>query len=469
MVSFQGDNVLEVSTTAQYTAELWVCLFHLLDHFQGRNNEKLRGHLFWTVITDSPQFRELSNPSLERNEVIWRTIFSLCALAQFSIHGMTTATSRLPACWELVVLALRMIRLSPDPAIDRELSALSLDKRDAYLHLITLRCFHLWHRWRWSLDGASTLFNHLVDIFRSRKFAKLRHETADYPAFMLTGDWGLLSSHRCDDTAFLLFLKLMYHATNNDKTNADRSISPKGKKLLSLAIPVGALPFSKSSHTQVQDLSMLFNRLTAVAIGIYLDPGNHISRIAHARTYVNFSDADETTRLAVMRGMMYLGILLKNCNVPLDGIADWTKEMADALADEFKAIPKTTTPAENHLHDQKCRVMVLVTVLLRAVRRIVEAYKDTAQYPEPCLLGKLAFQLVLDMISHQNSKLSQDPSQYITNQCRCHRTGNPETSGELSQCASSNNTTTCTSSASSSRCPREPRKSRRLWWHRLGF
>jgi hypothetical protein len=406
MVSFQGVNVLEVSTTAQYTAELWVCLYHLLDYYQCTNDEQRCGHLFWTVITESPQFKELSNPSLERNEVIWRTIFSLCALAQFSIHGMTTATPRLPACWELVVLALRMIRLSADPVVDRDLSASSLDKRDAYLHLMTLRCFHLWHRWRWSLDGASTLFNYLVDIFKSRKFAKLHHETADYPAFMLTGDWGLLSSHRRDDTAFMLFLKLMYHATSTDKTNPDRVISPKSKKLLSLAIPVGALPFSKSSQTQVQDLSMVFNRLAAVAIGIHLDPGNHISRIAHARTYVNFYDADETTRLAVMRGMMYLGILLKNCNVPLDGIADWIIEMADALADEFKAIPKTITPAEHHLHDQKCRVMVLVTILLRAVRRIVEAYQDTAQYPEPRLLGKPTSQLVLDIISRQISKLS---------------------------------------------------------------
>jgi Mus7/MMS22 family len=391
IVAIRQDNILDGSTTAQYTAELWVRLFHLLDHYHDRNTEKHHIHLFWAVVMESLESTTLSKRSLESSEVIWRTIFSLCALTQFSVHGMTTAASRLPACWKLVVLALKVIRLTADPQADRELSARSIDKRDEYLGLITLRCFRLWNRWHWTLDGASILFNQLVDIFRSRKFANLRHEVADFPAFLLKGDWDLLSSYRYGDTAFELFLKLMFHATKNDTTVPNCTISPTAKKLLSLAIPVSTLPFSRNNVTTVQDLSMLFNRLGAVAIGIYLDPNNHLSRITHARTYVNFSDADDNTRLAVMRGMMNLGILMKTRNVPLDGIAGWVKEMADVLADEFKTIPKTIVPAENHLRVRKDRLVFSVQCLLGCVRRVIEVYKHASEYPEPALLSTLVF------------------------------------------------------------------------------
>lgn len=403
MAAVREDNILDGSTTAQYTAELWVRLFHILDHYDSRNTEKPHIHLFWVAIMESMKSGELSKHSLESSEAMWGTIFSLCALTQFSVHGMTTATSRLPACWEFVVSALKTIRLTADPQIDRELSAPSLDKRDKYLGLITLRCFRLWSRWRWRLDGASILFNQLVDIFKSRKFANLRHEVADFPDFMLKGDWDLLSSYRHGDTAFVLFLKLMFHATRNDKTDPNRAISPTTKKLLSLAIPVGSLPFSGNSVTHVQDLSMLFNRFSAVAIGIYLDRRNHFSRITHARTYVKFSEADDSTRLAVMRGMMNLGILMKNCDVPLDGVADWTKEMADALADEFKTIPKIISPAENNLRIRKDRLVIFVQCLLCCVRRIMETYKNISQYPEPALLSKLTFSILNLILSHDKT------------------------------------------------------------------
>ena len=386
MFAIRESSILDGSTTAQYTAELWVCLFHLLDHCHKTNIEKHHIHLFWVFIMDYLQ-SDVSKRSLESSEATWRTIFSLCALTQFSIHGMTTEKSRLPTCWEVVGFALKTIRLTVDPQVDRELSAPSLDKRDKYLSLITRRCFRLWHRWHWELDGASILFNQLVDIFRSRKFANFRHEAADYPEFMRKGDWNLLSSHRHGKTAFELFLKLLFHAACSDTIDHNRAISPRAKKLLSLAIPVGSLDFSSKGGTRVQDLSMLFNRLSAVAIGIYLDPSNHLSRITHARNYVTFSDADDFTRLGVIRGMMFLGILMKKCNVPLDGIPEWTKAMADALANDFKAIPKNIPPTESDLIVKKNRVIFSIQCLLGAVRQIIEAYKKASEYPEPALLS----------------------------------------------------------------------------------
>lgn len=393
MTSIRDGTNPDASSSAHGSAELWICLFHLLDTY---NDPTKKPHPLWTVVTEALETTDVSKTPLETSESIWRAVFSLCALTQFSVHGMTTGTSRLPACWELVVLALKKIRLAADPIADRALSSASLDKRDEYIGLVTLRCFHLWNRWHWQLEDASILFNQLVEIFRSRKFASLRHEQPDYPAFVLLNDWSILSNYGHGDTAFVLFLKLLVQAASSggaDNANSNRTLLPRVKKLLSLAIPVGSLPFSKNKPTVVQDLSMLCNRLSAVAIGIYLDPSHHMSRISHARTYVDISDADETTRLAVIRGLMNLAILLKNNKIPLDGIIIWVEDIANVLTNEYKNLnmPKSEAVDQDQLSIIRGRLFLSVQVLIGAVRQIIDAHKLASEYPEPALLGMFFF------------------------------------------------------------------------------
>jgi len=388
MMPIRNGDALEGANTAQMTAELWVCLFHLLDTYVDITSPVRKTHPFWAVITDVLQTSRSIKTCLEASETIWRAIFSFCALTQFSVHGMTTSTSRIPPSWELVVLALKKIRLTADLIADKALSTASLDKRDEYIGLVTLRCFHLWNRWHWGLDEASILFNQLVEIFRSRKFASLRHERPEYPQFMLLNDWALLSKYGHGDTAFVLFLKLLVEAASPDMANPNRALSPRAKKLLSLAIPIGSLPFSKKNPTAVKDLSMLCNRLSAVAIGVYLDPSHHFSRINHARTYVDFSDADETIRLAVIRGLMYLAILFKNNKIPLEGIVAWVDAIANVLVNEFKNLNTLKPTADQQLSVIRDRLLFSVQMLIGAVRRIIDAYKSESKYPDPALLRK---------------------------------------------------------------------------------
>ena len=155
---------------------------------------------------------------------------------------------------------------------------------------------------------------------------------------------------------------------------------------MSLSIPVGSIPFSREKLAQ--DLSVIFNRLGAVAIGIYLDPSNYPSMLQRARRYVDFAIVDDTTRVAVIRGTMTLGILVKRSSLPLHGIADWIKSMVELLVNEFKAIPKDITPTQRDQRIRKHRLMLCMQCLLRSVSRIIEAYKDTSEYPEPALLSE---------------------------------------------------------------------------------
>ncbi|RDB20900.1 Protein mms22 [Hypsizygus marmoreus] len=384
----RDEETLDGSTTPQYAAELWVRLFHLLDSCYPADIAKKESHPVWLVVKQALEATTLTKSCFEGSEATWCVIFSLCALTQFSIHGMTTATSRIPPSWELVFSALKKIRLVADPVADGAQSSKHLDKRDQYIGLITLRCFHLWNRWHWQLDDASVLFNQLVEIFRSRKFAGLRHEVPDYPSFMLQHDWSLLSHLRSEDSAFVLFLKLLVPAAGHDDGNTGRALTPKAKKLLSLAIPVGSLPFSKKNPTVIQDLSMLYNRLSAIAIGIYLDPAHSTSRLSQAKAYVDFADADDTTRVAVVRGMMNLAILLVKSDMSIDGIGPWIEAMATVLTDEFKKLDSLQLP-ETQINIIRDRIYFSVQVLVGSVRQILEAYKSKSDYPDPALLSSL--------------------------------------------------------------------------------
>ncbi|KAF8885008.1 Mus7/MMS22 family-domain-containing protein [Infundibulicybe gibba] len=380
----------------QYTSELWVRLFHLLDNLPKANTRGRKElHTFWQVVKTEIQKDGASSLSnLEASETIWRTIFSLSALSQFSVHGMVTSTVRLPACWELVVLALKRIRLTVDPITEHTLTESSLNKRDEYIGLITARCFHLWDRWKWHLDDASVMFNQLVEIYQSRKFANLRHEPADFPGFILHNNWDLLSKYESTDTAFVLFLKLIVQAAHGHATEDALSkpdLSAKVKKLLSLAIPVGSLPFTKSHPPTVHDLSMLYNRLSAVVIGIYLSPAQHASRILHARTYIDFRSADDTTRIAFIRGMMNIAVIMVSQQLPLDGINEWCVDMANVLFEEYKKTPMegATENRQDPTIIARDRLRFSMQVFIGSIRRIVQAHKQIPEYPDPNLLSSL--------------------------------------------------------------------------------
>ncbi|KAF8630760.1 hypothetical protein AX17_005355 [Amanita inopinata Kibby_2008] len=404
------DQTTGSSAVGRLSAELWVSLIHLLEAYSSMETSQRAAYPFWILVSASLQKRAHQS-GLKESEFVWDTIFCLCALSQFSVHGMTTSQPRLPASWTLVVFALKKIRLTADPTQDQNLPLAALTKRDRYIGIVTFRCFYLCDKWHWKLGDASALFNELGEIFRSRKFANLRHEKLDYPHFMLHSDWSLLYQYKTTDTAFVLFLKLIVRAAKSVISAASNvELSPKVRKLLSLAIPVGSLPFTKVTPPSREDLPMLFNRLGAVAISIHLDPASYRTRISHARTYVSFTNADVTTRIAVIRGMMNLAILMRKVQLPLDAVSEWISEIALALSDELKTIPTSllelkVDAADRNQQQQliaRDRVHLCIQMLLGSIRRILELYKQDRKYPDAALIISLKSLLV-------NSRLPLEP------------------------------------------------------------
>ena len=142
---------------------------------------------------------------------------------------------------------------------------------------------------------------------------------------------------------------------------------------------------------------MLYNRLSAVAVAIYLEssPASVEQRLIHARRYVNFKDADETTRVACIRGMMHFAIIMRYRRLPLDNVLSWLAEMTDILVDEYQDIDASSNknngiPTSNIA---KHRAVFSIQMLLGSVRRIIETSniddptQPQKQYPEPALLN----------------------------------------------------------------------------------
>ncbi|KIK23682.1 hypothetical protein PISMIDRAFT_679140 [Pisolithus microcarpus 441] len=391
--SFREVEDIEAVALPYRAAELWICLVHLLnacDNASGTTTHGSPRHGLWRLIMEL--FPESSPTGPEVSEQMWRTIFNLCALSHFSLHGLSTSASRLPAAWELVGVALKKIVLTANPEKEGQLPPRALRKRDDYLTCIVSRCFLLWSRWHWCLDEAMPMFKTLQEIFRSRNFVNLGNERSTYMGFLEHGNLELLSKSDRHDSVFEIFLKMVVQAVYSlNASDADaRQKTSNIKKLLQIAVPVSPVPFSRTAPPTNHDLSMLLNRFSAMAVAVHLDPTvpNVRFRISQARRCVNFKEADEASRVACIYGMMYFARIMRHHRLSLDEALGWLTELANVLMDDYKEAESSQKGGLSNIAKQSA--ITLIQLLLGSVRKIVETEsldKETRnEYPDPALL-----------------------------------------------------------------------------------
>ena len=388
---FPDPTVIERPDPSQQLFQVWICLLHTLEHLAKWFDEPTEdgvtssdAHPIWQLVRSAWESDKLSD--LDASEKLWSSILNLCAVSQFSLLGTSSEVPHLSACWDMVLLALRRIRLVTGQTDDSQIPRRRVIKRDQYIRLLFSRCFFLRKPWLWNLKDASALFGLLSDVFKNRKFSNLNGEASDFPSFVRHDDMSLLSEYRNSDTAFGLFLKLAVLAVKDMREVADDPGLPlKLRKLMSVLIPVGSVPFTKDTPPTSQELSMLYNRLSSIAIAIYLDPNttNANSRIAQARRYVAFKDADLSTRRACIRGMMHYAMITYKLQLPLAITLEWVTEATDVLLDEYLAFPSNDTRPE-----PKNRIVLALQLLIGSLRRILECVgkKDPKVYPDPVFL-----------------------------------------------------------------------------------
>ncbi|TFY61854.1 hypothetical protein EVJ58_g4250 [Rhodofomes roseus] len=380
-------------------AELWVSAIHYVDAWSSAKdvvldeNDRLVSlwHILHGLVSHEGLLRDMPS-EVAASEMLWRSIFTLCSLSQFSCTELPCHPLRIPASWQFVILALDRIKLAADPALEASLSKRSLHKRDEYIRILVGRCLILARTWKWPLGDASKLLEdaskaleRLAVIFKSRRFANLSDEFPEFPSFLRHSNINLLSQNKPSDTAFTLLLKLIVKTADDTRpqTDENRGVVSQTQifnKLSSFYVPLGTVPFTKATPPNRQQLSMVYNRFSAVAVAIYLDSslGNLKYRLANARRYVNFKDVDDETRRACIRGLMHLAILLRHLRLPLQDIWDWLAHMTDILVDEY-------------MQTHNGRVAVGIQMLLGCVRRILETPlmdpdQTVSEYPDPAWL-----------------------------------------------------------------------------------
>ena len=333
-------------------AELWICLVHLGTHREREPGAPGKGSFpsIVEILQKCLVAAESPTQGFQASEEIWGTLFGLCALSQFSAHGVSTSTARMGTSWGLVLHTLDHIRLVADPHVDNGLSKRNLRRRDAYIRLIVSRCLILHQRWSWRLDNA-TLFQRLVEIFKSRKFADLRGEIAGFAAFVQENDATLLAVHASTDSAFTIFLKLIFASAQEMRPSLrEDEYLGRAKKLLSLVTPVGSVQHQLSAISSPFDkqLSMLYNRFSSLALAIRILPSaeNIVYRVSLARRYVDFPRAAAATRSVCIRAANFLALQALDMALPVGPALDWTSEIAQVLIAEFRAaVPVEGTAA----------------------------------------------------------------------------------------------------------------------------
>lgn len=388
-----ANNELDDFSLYPCVAELWICLMHL-GTIHGTVPGAPGKSEFPSIVEILQQSLAASESSaqggLHASEHIWCTLFGLCALSQFSVHGVSTSSARMGTSWELVLLALEHIRLVSDPKIDSGLSTRSLRRRDAYIRLVVSRCLILYQRWSWRLDddASAVLFRRLVEIFKSRKFADLRGEIAGFAGFVQENDVRLLAEHASTDSAFTIFLKLIFASSQQMRPSLrEDEYLGRTKKLLSLVTPVGSVQLSALRSPFDEQLSMLYNRFSSLALAIRVLPSaeNMLYRFSLARRYVDFARAAAATRSVCIRAATFLGLQALDMALPIGPVLEWTSEIVDVLISEFRAavVPVAGAVAANEARGRRTELVQCIQLLLSGLHDMSRAATAPAD-KDPC-------------------------------------------------------------------------------------
>ncbi|EJD43733.1 hypothetical protein AURDEDRAFT_185329 [Auricularia subglabra TFB-10046 SS5] len=394
----EADAAFQATDSAEKALECWVCLINLVRKAPPEPDCSLGS--FWDVLRDRLVDAAEGKNSYESSELMWCAIFSVCAIAQFTEHGFSTTNHRTEYGWQVVLCALKRIRLAADEKTTTNLQILR--RRDRIIRLVVRRCFVLCVQWKWKLHDAYQLFNELARIFRSRNYGDLLCDISDFPGFINKHDVGLLKNYEFkNDTAFAIFLKLTVLASEHlDEANIDKTKALR--RIISLVTPMSSPTFTKASPPTGQQLSMLFNRISVVVVGFFVEPTEANARkcVAKVKTFVNFSTADVASRKAIIRAMMHLAIMHRHFNFPLDVIRKWFAETTTVLLDEWRALdlsakskPGASSATGVDVKVERQDVSLCMWLVLGALRTIMQTpnmtptIPATPSYPDPEFLN----------------------------------------------------------------------------------
>ncbi|PWN49866.1 hypothetical protein IE53DRAFT_411321 [Violaceomyces palustris] len=349
------------------TAEMWVCLIHLLSKASTSVNELGPDFSFWTVFESSVlawQRRGSGRKALIVSECWWYCIFSICSLSHFSAPtGTTSSKPHLREHWPIVSRAISALRFRLDESVEKGMSIPALFKRDQYIRVVLERCSNLTSLWGWKMENAEATLARIFEIFDSHKLSDLPCETDhDFPPFLREYDEKLLlddeddeggggGGGRKEETAFHLFIKLLARAgrdlreSSKDQKEGDRKVL----RLFSRISPVRVMPFTKGDRPPtLNQRSMLFNHYSITMLNLHLVPSAWSSRLRQIKSFLPFKDADFLSQVTCIRAMMYAAVIFRHHGLEIEPITTWFAEVLVTLLKEYEALEKLTGSQQHH-------------------------------------------------------------------------------------------------------------------------
>ncbi|EPQ30847.1 uncharacterized protein PFL1_01745 [Pseudozyma flocculosa PF-1] len=338
-----------VTKLADTSAEMWVCLIHLLDR-AGKEDMGGVPLSFWSVFEAAlTQWQGLDprRSSIIAAESTWYCIFGISALSHVSPStGTAHSIGHLGEHWPVVARALAAVRLRFDAAVESSMSLSALNKRDRYVRVVLHRCLDLSAAWGWKMEGADLALSRLFDIFDSHRLTDLPSESDhDFPRFLRDFDeLALYQPAERDDSCFHVFVKLVARASRDlrasarDQRDGDRKVS----RLFSRISPVRTMAFTRDDVPTSGQRSMLFNHYAVVMLFLFVAPSQAAQRLRQIKSFLPFRQADFASQVACVRAMMYAAAIFRHHRLDVSPISAWFGEVATLMMKEYEALEKTT-------------------------------------------------------------------------------------------------------------------------------
>lgn len=356
---------------------------------------------FWKLVISQVENSAHTLDLVRKGETVCYTAMMLCAISQFSSFGVCLSSPRLDSHWPAILRALDAIDPSALGKTDNSQSSTMLARRDRYIWILFARCLVLSTRWNWGIDLRGELIPRLFDIVNTRRLADLTIESqGDFPHFLQKPyDPLRLELDPQVDTAFMIFLKLVYKAASS--LSSQISAPEKRRQLTRLFLrlsPMSLGPWSRSSSEITRSPSILVNHYALFTTFAVLSPPSAQQRLDQARRLLAFGDVDEHARRTCIRAILYFAFNLQQLRLPLLPVTEWFSDIVGRLRTEYLEIEnknlkdRQTTRANLERKGEMTPLWqraILLTMVLRSIQlvmRFTHAPEGGFPYPELSLL-----------------------------------------------------------------------------------
>ena len=370
------------------SVEVWICLISLA--LSGRVKNFQEEDLWRVVqeeIIESLSLTVAASRGPIGGEVLSYSAMMLCAISQFDTSGNTTATPRLSACWTILSRALEPIQPETLSKSEHLVSNTALARRDRYLWTLFARSLVFADRWKWRIDSKDPILPKLFEILNSRSLADLSVESnGDFPTFVQESGTNIDTSlDRENDTAFVIFLKLLVMTAESIEAVSDVDRRRQLTKLFLRLSPMRSRPWTRTSIELTKSNSILINHYSLCLTFALLSPMSASQRLDQAQHLISFPEVNEEARRNCIRSILYFGLIYRSNGLDITPITTWLATIAVQLRTEYMELEKERKQGELALAKGKGILerqpdknpmwhrVVLLTMVLRSVQLISKA------------------------------------------------------------------------------------------------